>query len=230
MRRVVTFLVAGALIVVAFAALAVATDGDDARVETLAPAAVDDDPTTTRPRRERRAPTAAVATIAPSTEAPPATDAPPATEATEAAQFDGPDPSTCPSTPHGAVVDRARQLAWLCADGAVQVPFPITTAVSQPDPGTYDVYAKDMQTTSSFGEEFSYLDRFVAFTTGKYTGARIAFHAIPRYEDGTLAQSIDSVGQPELFGESAGCIRVRPDDAVMIWDFLAIGDQVRVVT
>ena len=28
-----------------------------------------------------------------------------------------PDPATCPATAHGAVVDRANQRAWLCADG-----------------------------------------------------------------------------------------------------------------
>ena len=35
-----------------------------------------------------------------------------------------------------------------------------------------------------------------------------------------------SAGLPTRRGESAGCIRVLPDDAVAVWDWLAIGDTV----
>ena len=142
----------------------------------------------------------------------------------------GADDYACPATPHGAVIDRARQRAWLCAAGRVVRRMPITTASDQPDPGTYAVYAEDEQTTSTFGARPSTLDRFVAFTHGKHQGARIGFHAIPRYGDGTLAQPLESVGAPERFGESSGCIRLRPEDAVAVWDHLAVGDAVRVLT
>ena len=60
----------------------------------------------------------------------------------------------------------------------------MTTAVSQPKPGTYPVYAKVRLTTSTFGGHLSYLDRFVAFSYGWRTGARIAFHAVPRVGQG----------------------------------------------
>lgn len=64
----------------------------------------------------------------------------------------------------------------------------------------------------------------------EYRGARIAFHSIPRYSDGAYVQSLDSVGTLELFGDSAGCIRLLPDDAVRLWDWLAVGDPVTVVS
>jgi lipoprotein-anchoring transpeptidase ErfK/SrfK len=140
-----------------------------------------------------------------------------------------PDPATCPATAHGAVVDRELQRGWLCENGAITYVFPITTAISQPDPGEYPVYARDEQTRSRFGERPSTLDRFVAFTRGKYSGARIAFHAIPRFDDGTLAQPPEAIGALAWRGESAGCIRVLPDDAVRIWDWLQLDDVVHVV-
>ena len=141
-----------------------------------------------------------------------------------------PDPATCPATPRGVVVDRANQRAWLCFAGIVVRVMPITSASDQPDPAVYEIYAEDLQTTSYYGPRPSVLDHFVAFTRGKYEGARIGFHAVPRYRDDTLAQSLETVGTPELFGASSGCIRLRPEDALALWDFLAVGDQVHVIT
>jgi hypothetical protein len=141
-----------------------------------------------------------------------------------------PDPATCPATSHGAVVDRANQRAWLCTDGVIVRVMPITSARSQPDPGVYAVYAEDMVTTSYYGPRPSTLDRFVAFTYGEEEGARVAFHAVPRYSDDTLAQPLESVGTQARFGDSSGCIRVRPVDSVAIWDHLSVGDEVHVVS
>jgi RNA polymerase sigma factor (sigma-70 family) len=97
----------------------------------------------------------------------------------------------CPAPGHSAVIDRDAQRAWLCTDGIASEKFPITTAITQPDPGTYKVYAKDRLTTSTFGGHFSYLDNFVAFARGKYSGARVAFHAVPRKADGTPYEPYD---------------------------------------
>ncbi len=141
-----------------------------------------------------------------------------------------PDASTCPATVHGAVVDRAVQRAWLCDAGTVVRVMPMTSAVSQPDPGVYAVYAEDPWTTSSLGPRPSVLDHFVAFSRGENRGARIGFHAVPRYADDTLAQPLETVGAPDRFGESAGCIRLRPDDASFVFDFLAVGDEVSVIS
>jgi hypothetical protein len=141
-----------------------------------------------------------------------------------------PDPATCPATAHGAVVDRASQRAWLCTDGQIVRVMAVTTARDQPDPGVYPVYAEDLQTTSWAGGHTSILDRFVAFTRGKYEGARIGFHAVPHLRDGTLLQPLETVGTQALFGASSGCIRVRPADALAVWDHLAVGDEIHVIT
>jgi peptidoglycan hydrolase-like protein with peptidoglycan-binding domain len=62
-----------------------------------------------------------------------------------------PDPDTCAPTGRSAVVDRDHQRAWLCADGSVTHDMPMTSAISQPEPGTYEVYAKDRNAASSPG-------------------------------------------------------------------------------
>lgn len=141
-----------------------------------------------------------------------------------------PDPETCPEAGRAAVVDRFNQRTWLCEDGEITTLMPITTALSQPDPGTYSVYAKDLNASSTISGDYSEMTHFVAFTYGKYQGARIAFHSIPTYPDGDYVQPLDSVGTRELHGASAGCIRVLPDDAELIWSWLDVGDTVTVVT
>ncbi len=141
-----------------------------------------------------------------------------------------PDPERCADTGNSAVVDRFNQRAWLCVDGAITETFPVTSAWSQPDTGTYEVYAKDMEASSTLTGEYSTMTHFVAFTYGKYQGARIAFHSVPKDADGEYVQPLDSVGSDELRGDSSGCIRVLPDDAQKIWDHLAIGDTVIVAS
>ena len=120
-------------------------------------------------------------------------------------------------------------MAWLCESGSAVYEFPFTGAISQPDPGTYPVYAKDMNSSSSSSAGFSRMTHFVAFTYGKFRGARIAFHSVPTFTNGDWVQPLDSVGDPSRRGESAGCLRVLPDDAVRVWDWLADGDEVRVI-
>lgn len=145
----------------------------------------------------------------------------------------GPMPATdddCPDTAHGAIVDRANQRGALCENGTITYEFPITSAWSQPDPGTYPVYAKDMNASSTFGGHYSTMTHFVAFTKGKYKGARIAFHSVPKTTDGEFVQPLDSVGTEQYHGQSSGCIRVLPDDAVRIWDWLSTGDEVHVIS
>lgn len=141
-----------------------------------------------------------------------------------------PNPDTCAAAGRSAVVDRFNQRAWLCEDGSITQEMPITSAISQPDPGTYRVYAKDMNASSTLSGEYSTMTHFVAFTHGKYQGARIAFHSVPKYSNGQFVQPLDSVGNPAWHGDSSGCIRVLPDDAERIWRWLDVGDTVTVVT
>ncbi len=145
----------------------------------------------------------------------------------------GPMPATnddCPSTPRGAIVDRANQRGALCENGVITYEFPITTAWSQPDPGTYPVYAKDLNASSTISGSYSTMTHFVAFTRGKYQGARIAFHSMPKDSNGNYLMPLDTLGNPDYRGQSSGCIRVHPDDAAKIWDWLGQGDEVRVIS
>jgi hypothetical protein len=141
-----------------------------------------------------------------------------------------PDPASCPATGRSAVIDRFNQRTWLCESGEITEVMPMTSALSQPDPGTYEVYAKDLHASSTLSGEYSEMTHFVAFTYGKYQGARIAFHSVPTYPNGDYIQPLDSVGTAALHGESSGCIRVLPDHAELIWSWLDLGDTVTVVT
>jgi hypothetical protein len=136
----------------------------------------------------------------------------------------------CPSSPHGAVVDRVHQMAALCDHGLVVYRFPVTTARNQPDPAVYKVYAKDLHASSREGGHFSTMTHFVAFTHGKFKGARIAFHSVPRLRDGTQVQTNSSVGSQEMWGASSGCIRSRMTDSIRVWNWLELGDQVHVIS
>jgi hypothetical protein len=136
----------------------------------------------------------------------------------------------CPTTPHGAVIDRDRQRAWLCDNGVALPEFKITSALDQPDPATYKVYGKSMNTSSRFGGHYSTMTHFVAFAHGEKTGARVAFHTVPVLRTGEYVQPLASVGTQMMFGASSGCIRVLPDQGPVIWDWLQKGDEVRVIT
>lgn len=141
-----------------------------------------------------------------------------------------PNPQTCLGLDHGVIVDREMQRGWFCSAQEVGDHFVLTTSDLQPDPGEYSVFAKDLQAWSwEFGPP-STMTHFVAFTRGKFQGARIAFHSVPKYSDGSWAQPLDSVGTLDFFGDSAGCIRLLPEDAVAIWDFLDLGATVRVIS
>ena len=140
-----------------------------------------------------------------------------------------PDPG-CAATGPSAAIDRDKQRGWLCLDGYITTEFTVSTAWSMPDPGVYQVYAKDKTSTSTFGGHITTLRNFVAFSYGENTGARVAFHAIPVLSDGSLVQPVDSVGDLSRRGESSGCIRVVPEIAQLIWDTLSIGDTVTVLT
>lgn len=177
--------------------------------------------------------TTVASTLPPTTEievtAVPSTEAPTTALLTTTPTTTLPRGEGCQEEGTSAVVDRDRQRAWLCEDGFVTYEFPITSAWTLPDPGDYPIYAKDMNATSNFGGHFSRMTHFVAFTYGKNTGARVAFHSVPTFTNGEFVQPLSSVGDLGRRGESSGCIRVLPDDAVRIWDTLGIGDHVVVL-
>lgn len=197
---------------------------------TTGPTVVD-----TAPDPAASATTSVAATITPTTSHPSTTTSTIAATTTvaEPTTTTVPAPLTdpnCPQTAHGAVIDRDRQRAYLCDNGVALPEFVITTAITQPDPGVYPVFAKTMNTSSRFGGHYSTMTHFVAFTRGKKTGARIAFHTVPVLPNGVYAQPLESVGTAEHRGDSAGCIRVLPEQGQVIWDWLQKGDEVNVVS
>ncbi len=193
------------------------TSSDTAGQDTVGPTTV----VATTVAETAVATTAAPTTLAPTTIAP-TTVAPTTLPA-------GPDLG-CAPTGSSAAVDRLAQRAWLCEDGRIVKDFPITSAWSMPDPGEYPIYAKDLHASSTFGGHYSTMTHFIAFTYGKNTGARVAFHSVPVLTNGQFVQPLDSVGTLARRGDSSGCIRVLPDDSVMLWDALDVGDVVTVLT
>ena len=141
-----------------------------------------------------------------------------------------PDPATCADIGNGSVIDREFQRSWLCSEGEIVHVFPITTAWNQPDPADYRVLEKDMEASSIETGSYTEMTHFVVFTRGKFQGARVGYHSVPTHPDGEFIQTLESVGTEELHGQSSGCIRARPDDAVLVWDHLEVGDIVRVIS
>lgn len=141
-----------------------------------------------------------------------------------------PDEATCEGLGDAAVLDREFQRAWLCADDEIMHVFPVTTARDQPDPGDYEVEQRSLEASSILTGSYSEMSHFVVFTYGKFQGARVGFHSVPIYPNGEYVQPLESVGTKELWGDSNGCIRALPDDAVKVWDHLDFGAIVRVIS
>jgi hypothetical protein len=190
---------------------------------TIAPAS----PTSTAPATTAVETTTTIVEATTTTVQPTTTTVPEPTTTTIPAPVIDPN---CPTTPHAAVIDRDRQRAYLCDNGVALPEFVVTTAIGQPDPGTYPVYAKSMHASSRFGGHFSTMTHFVAFAHGEDTGARVAFHTVPVLRNGEYAQPLASVGTQLHFGDTSGCIRVLPEEGPVIWDWLQKGDEVRVIT
>ena len=132
-----------------------------------------------------------------------------------------------PGCPEGAaraaVVDKAAQRFWLCANGVASTEqLRMTSASAEyglPPVGTYEVFAKDSVAWGIHGER---LNRFVAFYTTA-SGNRIAFHEY-------VHQTEESIGDLDMRGDSSGCLRVSTVYSWLVWDVLQIGDPVVVFT
>ena len=143
----------------------------------------------------------------------------------------------CTSSGPSAAIDREMQRAWLCSDGALVEEFPITTAWGQPDPGSYRVWSRSRYAFAYEDGTYS-MEYFVVFASGEQTGARVGFHSVPKCvtaipsigcRAGDYAQPLASVGLPAYRGQSHGCIRVLPDEAVRLWASLPLGARVTVL-
>ena len=122
-----------------------------------------------------------------------------------------------------AVFSQERQRVWLVsADDEVLRTYLVSGSLSDNlDPGTYSVYSRS---SNAVGIDDSGTMRwFVRFTQGD-SGAAIGFHDIP-ISDGERVQTVDELGTPT----SHGCIRQRPVDAKVMWEFARLGTTVVVV-
>lgn len=175
-----------------------------------------------------RAPDTTASTLLPTTTTTPSPTAPATTAwngfGSTALQAPG-SADDCPSK-RSAVVYRASQRGVLCEDGRIVLVFAVTTHRRIPDAGTYRVLSKNLNVTSDIGGHISRMRHFTAFTA---VSPRIAFHSVPKDLSGNYVQTLESVGTPELYGASAGCIRVLPEVAEYIYGFLRRGDRVRIV-
>jgi lipoprotein-anchoring transpeptidase ErfK/SrfK len=88
-------------------------------------------------------------------------------------------------------------------------------------PGTYKVFSKSRTTTSYLGN--ATMNYMVRFDRGKT--ANIGFHDIPKYKDGTFAQTEQQLGTPL----SDGCVRQRASNAKILYNFAKVGTPVVVV-
>jgi len=113
---------------------------------------------------------------------------------------------------------------WVVGDdGAVVRDYAVTGRVGRPKPSVYHVYSKSTVATNP-GEKLRF-EYMVRFAVG-LTGARIGFHTIPRYVGGAPIQSESQLGR--AIG-SGGCVRQSRADAVWLYGWSRVGDEVVVL-
>jgi lipoprotein-anchoring transpeptidase ErfK/SrfK len=88
-------------------------------------------------------------------------------------------------------------------------------------PGVYKVFSKSLKTTSYLGN--ATMNYMVRFDRGKR--ANIGFHDIPKYFDGSYAQTESQLGT----ALSDGCVRQRSSNAKALYEFAKIGTAVIVI-
>jgi len=121
------------------------------------------------------------------------------------------------------VFSEGQQRVWLVgAAGRVQRSYLVSGSVHDNlDPGTYSVYSRSANAVGI--DDSGTMRWFVRFTQGD-SGAAIGFHDIP-VDGGERVQTVAELGTPR----SHGCIRQRPADAKVMWEFARLGTTVVVV-
>lgn len=111
------------------------------------------------------------------------------------------------------------QRVWLVDEGETVVGgWPVSGRAGFPKPGTYRVFSKS-RVSSSGPLKLEYMTRFLKASSGLAVG----FHAIPTRR----GAPIQTEGQLGSF-TSRGCVRQRPQDAAVLWEFAPIGTMVTV--
>lgn len=111
------------------------------------------------------------------------------------------------------------QRVWLVGDsGNVEHTYLVSGRARTPAPGLYRIFSKS-PVASSGSVRMNWMMRFA-----KGRGMAIGFHSIPYRGNGSLIQSFGELGQYR----SHGCVRQRPDQAKLAWDWAPLGTLVAV--
>ena len=118
------------------------------------------------------------------------------------------------------VFSEDRQRVWLVGDDGqvLRTYLASGSAYDNLFPGTYSVFSRTEQTYAFDGS--GSMKYFVGFTRGR--NAVIGFHDIPLDNSGQPVQTLDQLGTPL----SHGCIRQERSDAIALWEFTPIAEQI----
>lgn len=122
------------------------------------------------------------------------------------------------------VFDLSQQRVWLVNETAGWVKTYLVSGSRfnyHHRPGIYKVFSKSRTTTSYLGN--ATMNYMVRFDRGR--NANIGFHDIPKYFDGTYAQTEGQLGT----ALSDGCVRQRLSNAKALYEFAKVGTTVIVV-
>lgn len=133
--------------------------------------------------------------------------------------------STAGSTMGDRIVfDISAQRVWLVNESAGWVKTYLVSGSKYDHhhrPGIYKVFSKSRTTTSYLGN--ATMNYMVRFDRGK--NSNIGFHDIPKYANGSFAQTEQQLGTPL----SDGCVRQRASNAKSLYEFAKVGTAVIVI-
>jgi len=145
---------------------------------------------------------------------------------------------SCTPTGRSAVVDPAWQRFWLCQDGAmVSGPFGTTTASTtyyskSQGPGSYKVFGKLPRATFRYSDGHRVYMNWMVQYDYSIIKSHLGFHSVPttKPNGSVYVQPLSAVGDLSMRSASGGCLRVLPDLAKTVYDFLQVGDTVVVIS
>ncbi len=121
-----------------------------------------------------------------------------------------------------AIYSKLEHRVWLVeADESVSHTFLASGRADRPIPGSYKVFSKSRHTVA--GHDDIRMEYMVRFAWG--TELAIGFHSIPIDKFGEAMQSEAQLGT----FQSGGCVRLRHDQAAMLYAWAKVGTQVVII-
>lgn len=115
------------------------------------------------------------------------------------------------------------QWVWVVdANNKIRKAMPVSGRRGVPKPGEYKVTSQSLRSYSLDFDGVWFID-MTRFAIGP-AGGNIGFHAIPT-KNGKPLQTEDQLGS----FEGSGCVRMAPDDAKYIYNFVTLGTKVVVL-